>query len=137
MPFGGGELSFGVVVDLDAPLESGVYLGSGSAGGGNVGVGVAAGYSYGNIEGGSEGVDVGGLPGVGWGGNYGTGDDGQDYAGVSYGIGTGGVSGNQMHTDSFSIQDLLDKINGKNDEEDDENEPDKTESDTTEELPPT
>ena len=26
VPFGGGELSFGVVVDLDALLESGVYL---------------------------------------------------------------------------------------------------------------
>ena len=47
--FGGGEVTVGGVVDLDSPGDSGVFVTSGSAGGGNLGVGLTVGASMGSI----------------------------------------------------------------------------------------
>ena len=92
--FGGGEFTFGRVWDLDTPSESGSFLTSGGAGGGNVGLGVTAGYSRGDIEGGSSGVDVNAGPG---GFAVGRGDDGEWYGSISAGWGAG-ISSNHSHT---------------------------------------
>ena len=50
--FGGGEFSTGYVLDLDTPSESGAFVSHGTAGGGNVGVGLTGGAVFGgNLEG--------------------------------------------------------------------------------------
>jgi hypothetical protein len=48
---GGFEASASVVFDLDHPLESGINVSAGIAGGANVGIGVGIGYTAGDIEG--------------------------------------------------------------------------------------
>jgi hypothetical protein len=101
----GIELGGGIIIDLDTPFDSGIYLSTAVAGGLNVGVGVGGGVVInGDLEGRALALDGNILGGSGV---IGVGEDGGVLVGGSVGPGIGGsVSGGQ--TSSLSIQNVID-----------------------------
>lgn len=102
----GIELGGGLVIDIDTPLDSGIYVNGGAAAGVNVGVGVVGvGVVIGgDLEGAAGGIDVnvGPVSGVGA-----LGEDGGVMVGVGVGPGGGG-SVNIGETGTLSTQDVVD-----------------------------
>jgi hypothetical protein len=101
----GIELGGGLVIDLDSPLDSGIFVSGGVGAGINVGAGVGGGLVIGgDLEGEAVTLDVNFGAGSGIGG---MGSDGSVVVGGSYGPGIGGsVTGSS--TGTLSIQDVID-----------------------------
>jgi hypothetical protein len=102
----GIELGGGIVIDLDTPLDSGIYVSLGASGGLNVGVGVGGGIAIGDIEGDTGTLDVNVGPGSGV---VGLGADGSVVIGGSYGPGVGG-SVSYGPTGTLSIGMVVDAV---------------------------
>jgi len=54
----GGEVSFGIVIDIDHPGESGIFISGGDGDGLNIGGALGAGFVFGDIEGSSFTIDI-------------------------------------------------------------------------------
>jgi hypothetical protein len=102
----GIELGDGIVIDLDTPLDSGIYISVGTSGGLNVGVGVGGGIAIGDIEGNTGTLDVNAGPGSGV---IGLGEDGSVVIGGSYGPGVG-ASVSYGPTGTLSIGMVVDAV---------------------------
>jgi hypothetical protein len=105
----GIEASISLVIDLDHPLESGINISGGYAAGANVGIGIGAGYTRGDLEGQMPlGVDsnLGLLP---FSGTVLT--DEKGIAGGSVGVGLGGgLSVSSQKSATLSPQAIIDFI---------------------------
>ena len=100
------ELGGGLVLDLDTPLDSGIYICVGVSGGLNVGAGVGGGIARGDIEGNTGTLDVNVGPGSGV---IGLGEDGSVVFGGSVGPGVGG-SVSYGPTGTLSIGMVVDAV---------------------------
>lgn len=78
----GVELGGGFVLDLDTPLDSGIYVSVAISGGVNVGAGLGGGIAIGDIEGDTGTLDINAGPG---GGTIGLGSDGSVVIGGTVG----------------------------------------------------
>lgn len=83
----GIELGGGIVLDLDTPLDFGIYVSVAISDGLNVGAGVGGGIAIGDIEGDTGTLDINAGPG---GATVGVGSDGSVIIGGTVGPGGGG-----------------------------------------------